>query len=174
MDGVVIGILKKDGTVDVPRVARLVELARPMQVTFHRAFDMTADPYQALEDIRSIEGIRRILTSGHDKTALDGLPEITELIRRSGSRPIIVPGGGITERNAQRIVRESGATEVRGSPPLSCHLHQIFQVLILCPKPSPLASPVRENQVQQRHGVQELGRHHGRAIRAPRIFGGCG
>ena len=112
----VIGILTKDGEVDVARVTTLVQLAKPMQVTFHRAFDMTADPFAALEAIRAIPGIQRILTSGHDKTALDGLPEIRELIRRSNNSPIIVPGGGITERNAHRIITESGATEVRGSP----------------------------------------------------------
>lgn len=57
-----IGLLREDGSVDIPRMRELVELALPMLVTFHRAFDMTADPFQALRDIKSIQGIQRILT----------------------------------------------------------------------------------------------------------------
>ncbi|RKO83838.1 copper homeostasis protein CutC, partial [Blyttiomyces helicus] len=61
-DGIVLGLLNPDGSVDISRTKELVDLAQPMQVTFHRAFDMTKDPFQALEDIISIKGIQRILT----------------------------------------------------------------------------------------------------------------
>ncbi len=110
VDGVVIGILNPDGTVDTQRSAQLVELAYPMNVTFHRAFDVTCDPFQALEDIISI-GCSRILTSGQEETVLEGAPLIKELINRAQDRIIILPGGGITERKLQRIIAATGARE---------------------------------------------------------------
>ncbi len=110
-DGVVIGILKEDGEVDESRTATLVELARPMTVTFHRAFDMSADPYHALQTLISI-GIDRILTSGQESSALEGLDLISDLVRKAGDRIIIMPGGGITERNFVRIREQSGAREL--------------------------------------------------------------
>jgi copper homeostasis protein len=110
-DGVVIGILKEDGSVDVERMATLVDTARPMQITFHRAFDMARDPHDALEDIVEL-GIDRILTSGQEHSVLEGLDLITDLVRQAGDRIIIMPGGGITERNINKIVAQSGAREV--------------------------------------------------------------
>ena len=102
-DGVVIGLLKADATIDVPRTRHLIERARPMAITFHRAFDMTADPFGALETLIQL-GVDRILTSGQEETVLEGLPLLAELIRRAGDRIIIMPGGGITARNVERIV----------------------------------------------------------------------
>jgi copper homeostasis protein len=102
-DGVVIGLLKADATIDVPRTRHLIERARPMAITFHRAFDMTADPFAALETLIEL-GVDRVLTSGQEETVLEGLPLLAELIRRAGDRIIIMPGGGITARNVDRIV----------------------------------------------------------------------
>lgn len=102
-DGIVIGLLTANARVDVARTRRLIAAARPLSVTFHRAFDMTADPFEALETLIGL-GVDRILTSGQDATALEGLPLIAELIRRAGDRVVIMPGGGITERNVGRIV----------------------------------------------------------------------
>jgi copper homeostasis protein len=102
-DGVVIGLLTADATVDIQRTRRLIELARPMAVTFHRAFDMTADPFAALETLIDL-GVDRVLTSGQEETCLEGLPLLAELVRRAGDRIVIMPGGGITERNVERIV----------------------------------------------------------------------
>ena len=110
-DGVVIGILKEDGSVDAPRTRELVTLAQPMNVTFHRAFDMSRDPHEALETLIGI-GIHRILTSGQEASALEGLELITELVRKSGDRIIIMPGGGIHERNFAGILEKSGAREL--------------------------------------------------------------
>ncbi len=110
VDGVVIGILRPDGRVDMERSAKLVELAHPMNVTFHRAFDVTVDPFQALEDIIAI-GCTRILTSGQEETVLEGAPLIKELVTRAKDRIIILPGGGITERKLKRIIAETGASE---------------------------------------------------------------
>ena len=109
-DGVVIGILTPDGRVDTERCARLVELARPMNVTFHRAFDVCRDPWEGLEDIIST-GANRILTSGQEVTVPEGLETIAELVKRAGERIIIMPGCGITERNIEKVKRQSGAKE---------------------------------------------------------------
>lgn len=109
--GVVIGILNEDGTIDEERTAELIRLARPLSVTFHRAFDMTRDPYQALETLIRL-GVDRILTSGQEISVLEGLDLIVNLVQRAGDRVIVMPGGGITERNIKKIVEESGAKEV--------------------------------------------------------------
>jgi copper homeostasis protein len=110
-NGVVIGLLDEDGSVDVARTAELVELARPLSVTFHRAFDMARDPYEALDDLIEL-GIDRVLTSGQENSVLEGLDLITDLVRQAGDRIIIMPGGGITERNINKIVTRSGVKEV--------------------------------------------------------------
>jgi copper homeostasis protein len=110
-DGVVIGILNEDGSVDAGRTSALMELARPLSVTFHRAFDMTRDPYEALETLVGL-GVDRILTSGQEASVLEGLDLIADLVQRAGDRVIIMPGGGITERNVRKIVAQSGVKEV--------------------------------------------------------------
>jgi copper homeostasis protein len=113
-EGVVLGILKADGTVDLDRMAELVEMARPMQVTFHRAFDLTRDPFRAMEDIINL-GIERILTSGQAAIAIEGAGLISELINKARNRIIIMPGGGITEHNVAELVKKTGAREVHAS-----------------------------------------------------------
>ena len=109
-DGVVIGILRPDGSVDVARTGALVRLARPMSVTFHRAFDMARDPYAALEDLIGL-GIDRVLTSGQEASILEGLDLIVELVKRAGERIIVMPGG-VNERSIKKIIQASGAREV--------------------------------------------------------------
>jgi copper homeostasis protein len=109
-DGVVIGILTPDGDIDIERTRTLIELARPLSVTFHRAFDMARDPYQALEDLIAL-GVERVLTSGQEPSVIEGLDLIAELARRAGDRVIIMPGGG-TERNIKKVVARSGVREV--------------------------------------------------------------
>ena len=116
-DGVVIGLLKPDGTVDVERTRVLVELARPLSVTFHRAFDVSRDPFEALEALIGL-GIDRILTSGQEPSPLEGLELIAELVRRAGDRIIIMPGG-VSERTVGRIVACCGAREVHGYLPVT-------------------------------------------------------
>ncbi|KAJ3060734.1 hypothetical protein HK102_009375 [Quaeritorhiza haematococci] len=105
-DGVVFGILLPDGSVDKERTKILVDLAKPMKVTFHRAFDMTNDAFKALEDLIEIGGIERILTSGQDSGVLEGLPLIKQLVEKANNRIIIMPGAGITPRNLPRILSE--------------------------------------------------------------------
>ena len=108
-DGLVFGILKPDVTVDIERTRELVELARPLPVTFHRAFDSCADFSQALEDV-SRSGASRILTSGGSASALEGIDNIAMLITVA-DRVTIVPGAGINMRNILQIAAATGARE---------------------------------------------------------------
>ena len=110
INGVVIGMLNADGTIDVERSSQLIELARPLEVTYHRAFDVTADPFRSLDDIIGL-GVKRLLTSGQEPSVLEGVELIAELVRRAGDDIIIMPGAGITEKNLPRIIRETGAKE---------------------------------------------------------------
>ena len=116
-DGVVIGVLHPDGTVDVERMRALIELARPLSVTCHRAFDVSCDPFEALETLTAL-GVDRILTSGQEPSPLEGLELIAELVRRAGDRVIIMPGG-VSERTVGRILAGCGAREVHGYLPVT-------------------------------------------------------
>ena len=110
-DGVVIGCLTAEGEVDRARTVELIALARPLKVTFHRAFDMSRDPRQALEALIAL-GVERVLTSGQEATCLEGLEVIAALREQAAGRIIVMPGGGITPANVQRIVAATGVTEV--------------------------------------------------------------
>ncbi len=110
VDGIVIGLLRADGTIDLERTARLIELANPMEVTFHRAFDMIRDPFSGLEDVIS-SGAKRILTSGQKNQAPEGSELIKQLIDRALNRIIIMPGGGINISNIEKLARITGASE---------------------------------------------------------------
>ncbi|WP_018526328.1 copper homeostasis protein CutC [Alkalispirochaeta alkalica] len=109
-DGVVLGILTDQGEVDRERNAELLELARPMNVTFHRAFDMVRDPFAALEEIIAL-GFDRILSSGQEASVLEGALRLRELVERAGDRIIIMPGAGITPRNIGVVSEMIGARE---------------------------------------------------------------
>lgn len=110
-NGVVIGLLKPDGTVDVERTSILVTAARPMSVTFHRAFDLSRDPNEALEAICGLK-IERILTSGQMPSALEGADCIAALVQQAARRTIILAGGGINVRNIAAVVAKTGVKEV--------------------------------------------------------------
>ncbi len=110
-DCLVLGLLTPEGKVDRDRTGELLALARPLQVTFHRAFDMTRDPMEALEDLAGL-GVERILTSGQEASVLEGLELIAELQVRAAGRIVIMPGCGITARNIGKVVRTTGVSEV--------------------------------------------------------------
>ena len=110
MDGVVLGILTKDHRVDVERTRELVEFARPLPVTYHRAFDEASDLHQALEEVIKC-GAQRILTSGGAKNAPEGATILAELIAAAGDRVVIVPGAGINASNFLQLARQTGARE---------------------------------------------------------------
>lgn len=102
INGIVFGILTPEGDVDIKRSKELIELARPLSVTFHRAFDMTRDPYRSLEDLISL-GVDRVLTSGQEATVPEGADLLEELVKIAGDRIIVMPGCGITERNFPKL-----------------------------------------------------------------------
>jgi copper homeostasis protein len=107
-DGIVTGILTREGKVDRIRCAELVALASPMQVAFHRAFDMADDMVEALEDIISL-GMVRILTSGGKASALEGAEMLAKLISIADGRISIMPGAGISIDNISQIITLTGA-----------------------------------------------------------------
>jgi copper homeostasis protein len=110
-DGVVIGLLTAAGEVDMGRTRELIALARPLSITFHRAFDMTPEPFRALETLIEL-GVDRLLTSGLEASVLEGLPLIVELMQRAGDRIVVMPGGGITARNVERIIAAAKPREI--------------------------------------------------------------
>ena len=113
-NGVVIGMLQKDGSIDKRRCARLVELAYPLGVTFHRAFDWAINPFEAMEDIIQI-GCERILTSGQRPTAVEGQELIEQLVREADDRIIVMPGSGVRSTNIAALAEETGAVEFHSS-----------------------------------------------------------
>ncbi|PAW94537.1 copper homeostasis protein CutC [Mucilaginibacter sp. MD40] len=115
-DGVVIGMLKPDGSIDKERCKQLVDLAtqRGLGVTFHRAFDMCNDQLRALEDIIDI-GCERILTSGGKTTAMEGATHLASLVDNAAGRITIMAGSGITESNVAHLVHFTKVTEVHSS-----------------------------------------------------------
>jgi copper homeostasis protein len=110
MDGVVLGLLDAEGRVDIVRTKELVERARPLSVTFHRAFDECADLNKSLEDVIQTEAAR-LLTSGGRQTAPEALGVLEELVRIAGERLIVMPGSGLHARNVRETVQKTGARE---------------------------------------------------------------
>ena len=114
VNGVVIGALTPDGTVDKATCARLISAARPLSITFHRAMDETADIFTALEDIIAL-GADRILTSGGRPTAYEGRFVLRDLVARAAGRITIMPGCGVRPGNIDEIASVTGAAEFHGS-----------------------------------------------------------
>jgi len=108
--GIVTGMLNTDGTIDTCRMKDLIEMASPMQVTFHRAFDMTRNPVEALEEIINL-GCHRILTSGQANNVIEGADLLAELVKIVGQRIIIMPGSGINLSNFSNLAEKTKATE---------------------------------------------------------------
>lgn len=119
-DVLVVGGLTREGRVDVDGVGRLLEAAHPLPVTFHRAFDVARDPAEALEALIGM-GVRRVLTSGQEATALAGIRTLARLVRQAAGRIGILAGGSVDETNIAQIVRDTGVQEVhvRGTRPLT-------------------------------------------------------
>ena len=113
-NGVVIGALRKDGTIDEETIRRLVDEAKGLSITFHRAFDVCSQPLEALEKIISL-GCNRLLTSGQAASAEQGIPLLKQLVEQSAGRIIIMPGAGVNEKNARNILSATGAHERHGS-----------------------------------------------------------
>ena len=114
VNGVVFGLLTQDGHVDIERTCALVELARPMQVTFHRAVDMAVDPEQALEDVIAC-GVQRVLTSGGASSAWAGRKRLRSMVQQAAERTTIVVAGGVRPAQISRLMANTGATEFHSS-----------------------------------------------------------
>jgi copper homeostasis protein len=124
-EGVVIGLLLADGSVDKKRAAKLVALAYPMGVTFHRAFDRAANPFEALAAIIDI-GCERILTSGQRPSAEEGIVLLDELVRAAGAHIVIMPGSGVRASNIALLAKKTGAGEFHSSARVSVDSKMVF------------------------------------------------
>ena len=109
--GIATGALTREGEVDENATAALREAAGGMSFTFHRAFDMTRDPYQSLETLIQL-GVHRVLTSGQERSVPEGMDLIGGLVELAKGRTSIMPGGGIKADNIQHIIRKTGAREL--------------------------------------------------------------
>lgn len=116
VDGIVLGILNEEEQVDISRARKLVELARPLPVTFHRAFDLCRykDGNACLEAVIQT-GAARILTSAGQDRVVDGVARIANLVRAAGNRIAIMPGGGVNAENVQQILQQTSAPEIHAS-----------------------------------------------------------
>ena len=124
-EGIVIGMLNKDATVDTEKTKRLVEMAYPLEVTFHRAFDRTKDAFQSLEDIINC-GCQRILTSGQVPNAFDGKELIKKLLQQADERLIVMPGSGVRSNNIKQLADYTGASELHSSARKNMHTEMEF------------------------------------------------
>ena len=127
-DGIVTGLLRPDGTVDVDRNAQLVAAARAsgMELTFHRAFDMCVNQYEAMEHIIEL-GFERILTSGGKSTAMEGASNIAHLVEKANGNIIIMPGGGIDEHNVADLVHFTLVKEIHASARINVSSKMAYQ-----------------------------------------------
>ena len=112
--GIVVGFLREDGSIDTKLTRRFVELAAPVPITFHRAFDRCQDWRKSLEEVIAC-GCKRILTSGCQPTAMEGKETLKELVRLAGDRITILAGSGVRPDNVSELIRYTGAQEVHGS-----------------------------------------------------------
>ena len=128
VDGIVFGILHPDGTIDQTRCRELIALGRPLSVTFHRAFDLTPDPFAALSDLLAL-GVDRLLTSGQAETAVAGKTLIHQLQARAGEQITIMAGSGISAENVAALLAETAVPEIHAGSsctetiPGNMHVH---------------------------------------------------
>ena len=125
--GLVTGLLNKDGSVDIERTKQLVDIATPLEVTFHRAFDRTTNPFQALEDVIEL-GCKRILTSGQVPNVGDATLLIKQLIDAANGRIIILQGSGVRSSNLQQLIKETGGVEYHSSARKNKNTEMTFTV----------------------------------------------
>ncbi|MEN7548509.1 copper homeostasis protein CutC [Rapidithrix thailandica] len=110
VQGIVVGALDAEGQVDIERMQTIMEVAGPLSVTFHRAFDMAADPIKALDDLLSL-GVDRLLTSGQAKSAFEGRELIKQLQERAGENLLVMAGGGVNASNVEELHDYTGVKE---------------------------------------------------------------
>ena len=125
-EGIVIGILNADGSIDIERCKTLIELAKPMPVAFHRAFDMSNDMEKALEDLIEL-GIVRVLSSGGATSAFSGMEQLAKLVKQANGRITIMPGAGINAGNIKELYTQTGATEFHASAKVFVQSKMIYR-----------------------------------------------
>ena len=113
-NGVVIGFLNSNGSINIERTKEIIEIAKPMEIVFHRAFDMCNNPILALEQLKEI-GITRILTSGSKNTAFEGIDLLSVLVKKASNKISIMPGSGVNETNLHELITKTGANEFHSS-----------------------------------------------------------
>jgi copper homeostasis protein len=126
VDGIVFGFLTEEGKIDCTLLKEMITLARPMSVTFHRAFDMCNEPFEALEQLIKLR-VDRILTSGQKQTAEEGSELLKQLVQKAGNRISIMPGGGIRAKNLEKLIQQTGAREYHVSARLLIPSKMKFQ-----------------------------------------------
>lgn len=124
-DGIVIGALTRDGSIDKKTCQRLIAAAAPLPVTFHRAFDLALNPSAALEDVVSL-GCQRLLTSGQASDVEQGLHLLKQLAAQAQGRIVVMPGGGVNEDNLATLIHTTGVRAVHASA--SCRVTSAMQV----------------------------------------------
>ncbi|MEO8720240.1 MAG: copper homeostasis protein CutC [Ginsengibacter sp.] len=124
-DGIVTGLLTPEGKIDKKRCEELIELAYPLGVTFHRAFDRVTDAFEALEDVIEL-GFERILTSALKPKAMDSKELLSGLINQADERIIIMPGSGVNSKNIISIAEDTGATEFHSSASITKQSEMTF------------------------------------------------
>ncbi len=127
-DGIVFGFLQQNGRIDLKRCEALVKIAGNKEKVFHRAIDVVPDPLKALDELIEL-GFTRVLTSGQEPTAYEGADLIAEMVRHAKGRIEILPGGGITAKNADKLVKATGVTQIH------------FAALKALPEPSTALNP---------------------------------
>lgn len=151
VQGVVFGALTPEGDVDVRAMKQLIEASRPLQVTFHRAFDVAGEPLKALDAIIEL-GIDRLLTSGQSATAENGVPLIQRLVDRAGDRLTVMAGAGINRSNVRKIISKTKVPEIHASA-------SVLRSESLSQSPEPSTHEVRfgdNSRVTCAHRVREL------------------
>jgi copper homeostasis protein len=147
-DGIVLGILTPEGTVDVRRTRQLVELAPPLNATFHRAFDMSADLSMALEDVCAT-GAGRLLTSGGEQTCSEGSTTIAHLVKKARGRIIVMAGGGIRCGDAASLIERTGVSEIHAG------LSHSFASPMLYRNPRVSMGQAQGREYQRAHVLEE-------------------
>ncbi len=159
--GVVLGLLTPEGLVDGDATAPLVERARSggLEVTFHRAFDMSRDLSRSLEDLVAL-GVDRVLTSGGRASVVDALPVLAELVEQAGERLIVMPGCGVMEDNIARVARQTRCREIHFAAPArveSGMRHRNAQVFMGTPAPPGEYETVRTDAERVKRFLAALG-----------------
>lgn len=156
-DGVVIGFLNADGTIDTRRTRESFELAGPMSVTFHRAFDMTVEPFGAL-DLLIEMGIDRLLTSGQKNKAIEGTELISQLVTRAGKHLVVMPGSGINAENIKWIQKITGAKEfhLSGQKPVKSNMLFRKEGIFLGGLPQIPEYEIAETNVEKIRNIVEI------------------